>query len=99
MKITDIGWFLVGSHPFWPWHTGVLDPKGPIGAAERTILVNSTEIMLAVVLPVIVLTLACAWWFRAGNNRAVYLPDWSYSGRLELIVWGIPALVVLFLGG
>jgi len=40
-----------------------------------------------------------AWWFRAGNKRAQYRPDWAYSGRIELIVWSIPALVVLFLGG
>jgi len=26
----------------WPWHTGVLDPQGPIGDAERTILLNAT---------------------------------------------------------
>src|ERR1700683_4029514 len=83
----------------WPWQTGVLDPQGPIGAAERTILLDSTTIMLAVVVPVIVLTLAFAWWFRAGNRKATYLPDWSYSGRLEVVVWSIPTLVVVFLGG
>jgi len=83
----------------WPWHAGVLDPQGPVGAAERTILLNASVIMLSVGIPVIVLTLAAAWWFRAGNRRARYLPDWSYSGPVELVVWSIPALVVMFLGG
>jgi cytochrome o ubiquinol oxidase subunit II len=83
----------------WPWQAGALDPQGPIAAAERTILLNATAIMLAVVVPVIVLTLAFAWWFRAGNSRAQHLPDWSYSGRIEVVVWSIPTLVVLFLGG
>jgi cytochrome o ubiquinol oxidase subunit II len=78
---------------------GVLDPRGPVGQAERVILYDATAIMLAVVVPVIILTLAFAWWFRAGNRRATYLPDWEYSGRIELIVWAIPALVILFLGG
>jgi cytochrome o ubiquinol oxidase subunit II len=78
---------------------GVLAPHGPIGRAELTILGNATAIMLAVVVPVILLTLAFAWWFRAANRRARYLPDWEYSGKIELIVWWIPALVVLFLGG
>jgi cytochrome o ubiquinol oxidase subunit 2 len=78
---------------------GVLDPQGPIGAAERLILVNATVVMLAVIVPVIVLTLGFAWWFRAGNRRARYLPDWEYSGPVELVVWSIPALVVIFLGG
>jgi cytochrome o ubiquinol oxidase subunit II len=78
---------------------GVLDPHGPVGAAERLMLYDATAIMLAVVVPVILLTLAFAWWFRAGNRHARYRPDWEYSGRIEVIVWAIPALVILFLGG
>jgi cytochrome o ubiquinol oxidase subunit 2 len=78
---------------------GVLDPRGPVGKAERIILYDSTAIMLAVVIPVIVLTLVFAWWFRARNSLARYRPDWEYSGRIEMIIWSIPALVILFLGG
>src|ERR1700733_5053007 len=78
---------------------GVLDPQGPVGKAERVILLDSTAIMLAVVIPVIVLTLVFAWWFRARNARARYRPEWEYSGRIEMIIWSIPALIVLFLGG
>jgi cytochrome o ubiquinol oxidase subunit 2 len=78
---------------------GVLDPRGPVGYSERVILYDATAIMLAVIVPVILLTLAFAWWFRAGNRRARYRPDWAYSGRIELIIWSIPALVILFLGG
>jgi cytochrome o ubiquinol oxidase subunit 2 len=83
----------------WPWQAGVLDPQGPIGAAERTILLNAMAIMLAVIVPVIVLTLVFAWWFRSSNRRARHLPDWSYSGRIELVTWAIPALIIMFLGG
>src|SRR5260221_2804103 len=78
---------------------GVLDPHGPVGKAERVILYDSTAIMLAVVIPVIVLTLVFAWWFRARNKRAHYRPDWEYSGRIEMIIWSIPALIILFRGG
>jgi cytochrome o ubiquinol oxidase subunit II len=78
---------------------GPLDPHGPIGQAERIILYDATAIMLAVVVPVIVLTLAFSWWFRSGNPRAIYRADWEYSGRIELIIWAIPALVIVFLGG
>ena len=82
--------------PSWQ---GVLDPHGPVAAAERTILLNATVIMLAVIVPVILLTLAFAWWFRAGNKWARRDPDWAYSGPVEVTVWAIPTLVVLFLGG
>jgi cytochrome o ubiquinol oxidase subunit 2 len=78
---------------------GILAPVGPIGNAERTILLNSLAIMLAIVIPVILATLGFAWWFRASNRRARYLPTFEYSGRIELIIWSIPALVVFFLGG
>src|ERR1700722_101601 len=78
---------------------GVLDPHGPVGKAERVILYDATAIMLAVIVPVIVLTLAFAWWFRARNSQAHYRPDWEYSGRIEMIIWSIPALIILFLGG
>jgi cytochrome o ubiquinol oxidase subunit 2 len=78
---------------------GVLAPKGPIAAAERQILFNSLGIMLAIVVPTILATLGVAYWFRASNKRARYLPDFNYSGRLELLVWSIPAMTVLLVGG
>jgi cytochrome o ubiquinol oxidase subunit 2 len=78
---------------------GVLDPQGPIGSQELLLMLDATAIMLAVVVPVIVLTLVCAWWFRSDNQRATYLPDWQYSGSIEMIVWSIPILIIGFLGG
>ena len=77
----------------------ILAPAGPVGAGERLILLDALAIMLAIVIPTMVATLAFAWWFRASNTRASYLPGWDYSGRIELIVWSIPTLVILFLGG
>src|SRR6187200_3143764 len=79
--------------------TGVLDPQGPIASAERLLLINSTAIMLVVVIPVIVATLAFAWWYRSSNTRASRSTDESYEGRLEFVLWSIPALTVILLGG
>ena len=80
-------------------HEGIVDPKGQIASAEQLVLVDATGIMLAVVVPVILMTIAFAWWFRDGNKRAKRQLSWSYSGRLEVVVWAVPALVILFLGG
>ncbi len=77
----------------------VLDPQGPVGLAQKMILIDSLAIMLAIVVPTIAATFAFAWWFRASNARARYLPDWVFSGRIELIVWSIPLLVIMLLGG
>jgi cytochrome o ubiquinol oxidase subunit II len=78
---------------------GILDPKGPIASAERLLLINSTAIMLVVVVPVIVATLAFAWWYRASNPHATRSPDVAYEGRIEFVTWSIPALTVLLLSG
>src|SRR5262249_27161537 len=76
---------------------GILDPQGPIAAAERLLLINSTAIMLVVVIPVIVATLAFAWWYRAANTRATRSLDESYEGRVEFVIWSIPVLTVILL--
>jgi cytochrome o ubiquinol oxidase subunit 2 len=78
---------------------GILDPVGPVGSAEKQILINSTAIMLAIILPTMIATVGVAWWFRAGNRKAEYRPNWEYSGAIELVVWAIPVLTIALLGG
>lgn len=94
---------LAGTAPFLLLLTGcaggVLDPKGPVGADDATILIDATVIMLAIVIPTILLAFWMAWRYRASNTRAEYLPYWSYSGRIEAIVWSIPILTIMFIGG
>ena len=78
---------------------GLMDPVGPVGTAEKAILIDSTAIMLAIIIPTMIATIAFAWWFRRGNAKAKYRPDWEYSGAVELVVWSIPALTIMLLGG
>ena len=78
---------------------GILDPKGPIASAERLLLINSTAIMLVVVVPVVLATLAFAWWYRASNPRASRQAAGEYEGRIEFVTWSIPALIVILLSG
>ncbi|HVY15750.1 MAG TPA: ubiquinol oxidase subunit II [Rhodopila sp.] len=77
----------------------VLDPVGPIGTGDATILMDSVAIMLCIVVPVFIATAGFAFWFRAGNTRARYRPNFIHSGTIELVVWAIPLLVILLLGG
>ena len=78
---------------------GVLDPQGPVASAERLLLFNATAIMLVVVVPVILATLAFAWWYRSSNTRASHAWDEAYEGRIEFVTWSIPSLIVILLGG
>ncbi|HXT79200.1 MAG TPA: ubiquinol oxidase subunit II [Acetobacteraceae bacterium] len=78
---------------------GILDPQGPIASAQQLLLINATEIMLVVVVPVILATLGFAWWYRSSNTRAKRSEELAYEGRIDFVVWSIPALVVILLGG
>lgn len=80
-------------------HPSLLQPRGPVGVAERVLLLDSLAVMLVIVVPTIVATLAFAWWFRASNPRARRLPEWAYSGRIELVTWSVPLLTIMLLGG
>lgn len=96
-----LGWGLLAAAPVLlsGCAGGVLDPQGPVGANDSKILIDALLIMLAIVIPTIALAFWMAWKYRASNTKAQYLPEWSYSGRIEAIVWAIPILVIMFLGG
>lgn len=76
----------------------ILDPKGPIALAERDLLFTAFGFMLIVILPTFVLTFLFVWRYRAGNKNARYDPDWSYSGRIDAVIWLVPALIIIALG-
>jgi cytochrome o ubiquinol oxidase subunit 2 len=75
----------------------LLDPKGPIGADEKSIILLSTGLMLLVVVPVIVMTILFAWRYRASNESATFAPEWAHSNKIELVVWLVPCLIVAVL--
>jgi cytochrome o ubiquinol oxidase subunit II len=99
MRYAVLALTLLGATALGGCSGGILDPKGPIASAERLLLINSTAIMLVVVIPVIVATLAFAWWYRSSNTRASRGTDESYEQRIEFVTWSIPALTVILLGG
>jgi len=72
----------------------LLNPAGPIGAEERSILLLATALMLIVVVPVILMTIAFAWRYRASNKAATYAPEWEHSNRIEVIVWLVPCVII-----
>jgi cytochrome o ubiquinol oxidase subunit 2 len=99
MRLRLLATSLIGAATLAGCSEGVLSPQGPIAADERQVLFNSLGIMLAIVIPTILATLGVAFWFRSSNLRARYRPDFEYSGRLELLVWSIPTMTVLLVGG
>ena len=75
---------------------GIWNPNGVISAQEKDLIIRAMGLMLIVVIPVIFLTLWFAWRYREGAG-AKYDPSWSHSTKLEIICWGIPAILILVL--
>jgi cytochrome o ubiquinol oxidase subunit 2 len=76
----------------------VLDPSGAVAARQSALLIESTGLMLLIIVPVIALTLFFAWRYRESNTAATYEPDWDHSTQLELVIWGAPLLIIICLG-
>ncbi len=76
----------------------LLDPKGPIAADEKALILTAFALMLVVVVPVILMTFAFAWKYRASNKAATYAPKWDTSAKIEAIIWLVPAVIVIVLG-
>ena len=75
----------------------VLDPQGQIGVEERSIIVLATWLMLIVVVPVIAMTFAFAWKYRASNAAAQYSPHWDSSHRVAAVMVLVPCTIVAIL--
>ena len=75
----------------------VLHPEGPVGNREVRLLTISALLMCLVVLPVFFLTIFFAWRYQADKPRGAYDPNWKYSRKLDIMVWGGPGLIVLCL--
>jgi cytochrome o ubiquinol oxidase subunit 2 len=76
----------------------VLHPAGDVAMQQRDLLVESTALMLVIIVPVMLLTVVFAWRYRQGNKAARYEPDWDHSTQLELVIWGAPLLIIICLG-
>ena len=76
----------------------VLDPSGDVAVQQRDLLVESTALMLLVIVPVMALTVLFAWRYRQSNASARYEPDWDHSTHLELVIWGAPLLIIICIG-
>jgi cytochrome o ubiquinol oxidase subunit 2 len=70
---------------------------GTIAKQEHDLMVVAILLMLLVIVPVILLALGFAWYYRAGNHKAKYLPDWDHAKTDELIWWAIPFEIILVL--
>lgn len=76
----------------------LMNPKGQIGMEQKSLIVTAILLMLIVVIPAIFMTFLFAWKYRESNTNSKYTPNWAHSNKIELVVWGIPCIIILILG-
>lgn len=75
----------------------VLDPKGPIALTERNLLFKAVAIMMIVIIPVFIMAAVFTRYFRGTNRKARYTPNFDFYWPAEIVVWSIPAAIVVWL--
>ena len=72
-------------------------PINAIATQEWHATIIDTVVMLVIILPVLLAIAIFGWRYRKSANAA-YDPEWSHNTALELLVWGVPFVVVAGLG-
>lgn len=72
----------------------LIHSKGMIGKDERDLIFTAVALMLLVVVPVIILTLVFAYKYRDTNPNAKYDPDFTHSTKIEVVIWGVPIIII-----
>ena len=75
----------------------IFDPKGPIGESIRFVIIAAIALMLIVVIPVFIMTFLFSVKYRAANTASTYTPKWSKSSAIDLVMWGVPVVIVTVL--
>lgn len=75
-------------------HFWLLHPKGPVAAAELHYTVIDVVLMAIVIIPAILLSIWAIYRYRASSGKGTYAPQWAHSNILEVVVWGVPIIIV-----
>lgn len=75
----------------------LMNPKGAIGAEQKTLILIALGLMLIVVIPVILMVIVFAYRYRESNTKATYRPNWAHSNKIELVVWTVPIIIIVIL--
>ena len=75
-----------------------MDPRGPIARDQKTHLFWVTVLTLIAIVPVFILLPLILFKYRRGRKDTKnYRPRWDSSSFLELLMWGVPVVLVVFM--
>lgn len=77
----------------------VLNPQGPVAQKQYELIVLSTILVAAIIIPVLLLLGWIVYKYRdRPGNKEKYEPEWADNKWLEAVWWGVPIVVVAILG-
>ncbi|MEQ3657851.1 MAG: ubiquinol oxidase subunit II [Glaciecola sp.] len=71
-----------------------LDPAGPIAAAQRGHMIEVILWTMIAIVPVFVLVPILYWRYRYRNQKSTYKPQWESSLFLDVLMWGVPFVII-----
>ncbi len=73
----------------------VVHPKGIIAQSELELIITNIILMLIIIVPTYLLLFTVVWKYCIKNENAKYDPDHSFGPIGELIMWGLPSIIVV----
>nr|WP_298890512.1 ubiquinol oxidase subunit II [uncultured Acinetobacter sp.] len=75
----------------------LLTSAGPVAEGQSSLMMTAIYVMLLVVVPSILMALWFGWKYRESNKDADYQPHWAHSTAIEIVVWGVPIIIIAYL--
>lgn len=72
----------------------VVHPKGVVAQDELELIIVNIFLMLLIIVPTYILLFAVVWKYCIRNEKAKYDPDHTYGPVGDLIMWGLPSIIV-----
>jgi cytochrome o ubiquinol oxidase subunit 2 len=74
-----------------------LMPLGPVAHEQKTHFFWATALTMVAVLPVFILVPVILFKYRRKKGKGIYAPKWESYGPLEVVMWGVPFMVIFVL--
>lgn len=81
----------------WP-EQGFFAAAGPLAEIQRWHFLFVTGLVAIVILPLFVALPIVLWRYRLKGGAGVYRPEWDFDWRYEVLIWGLPVVIVAILG-
>lgn len=75
----------------------LINPEGTVSQGLSSLMLTAIYIMLLVVIPSIIMAIWFGWKYRSSNKDADYHPSWAHSTTIEIVVWGVPIIIIAYL--